>query len=96
MKGTLHKHRFELGHIVGTPDAMQALTRAGKKPGEFLWRHAIGDWGELNPADWAENNRSLEDDLELRSVYALQSGVKIVIITDAARSETTILLPEEG
>ncbi len=95
MTNSLHKPLFDLGHIVGTPRAMQALKKAGQKPGQFLWRHAIGDWGELNPQDWAENNRSLEDDLQIQSAYTLSNGVRIWIITEADRTETTILLPEE-
>ena len=92
---TLHKPLFELGHIVGTAEALQALAKAGQKPNDFLWRHATGDWGELGPRDWAENNRKLEDDLQLLSAYTLSTGVKIWIITEADRTETTILLPEE-
>jgi len=39
---------FPLGQIVVTPGALDALSRAGQTPDEFLRRHATGDWKELN------------------------------------------------
>ena len=46
---------FSLGQIVATPGALAALERAQQAPTCFLVRHASGDWGELEPADVAEN-----------------------------------------
>ena len=46
---------FPLGQIVATPGALAALERAKQPPTCFLARHAIGDWGELEPTDVAEN-----------------------------------------
>ena len=40
---------FPLGQIVATPGALAALERAKQPPTCFLARHAIGDWGELEP-----------------------------------------------
>jgi hypothetical protein len=50
---------FPLGQIVATPGALAALERAKQPPTCFLARHAIGDWGELEPADVGENKYSL-------------------------------------
>src|ERR1700687_5221422 len=50
---------FPLGQIVATPGALSALERAKQPPACFLARHAIGDWGELEPTDVAENKYSL-------------------------------------
>jgi len=36
---------FELGQVVGTPGASQALTEAGQLPAGLLARHVTGDWG---------------------------------------------------
>ena len=46
---------FPLGQIVATPGALAALERAKQPPTCFLARHAIGDWGELEPTDVGEN-----------------------------------------
>jgi hypothetical protein len=60
-----------------------------------LQRHNGGDWGELDEHDMRENQVSLQPGFRLLSAYALHSGVKIWIITEADRSSTTILLPCE-
>ena len=43
------KSLFTLGHVVATPGALAALEKAGQQPGDFLARHANGDWGEVPP-----------------------------------------------
>ena len=50
---------FPLGRIVATPGALQALEEAGQSPMEFLDRHAVGDWGELDEEDKQTNNYSV-------------------------------------
>lgn len=87
--------RFELGHIVGTPGALEALQQAGEDPLLLLARHVTGDWGELDTEDWATNEFSVANDLRLLSAYTLPTSVKIWVITEADRSITTVLLPED-
>jgi len=87
--------KFPLGHVVATPGALRAVAEAGHAPQEFLDRHKQGDWGELDEDDRRENERSLKDECRLLSAYRLRDGTKIWIITEADRSATTILLPEE-
>ena len=87
---------LELGQIVSTPGALQALVDADQAPAEFLARHEAGDWGEVGAEDWQENELSVRDGFRILSAYTLgKTGVKIWIITEADRSATTILLPEE-
>ena len=86
---------FELGRIVATPGALQALEAAGQQPAEFLDRHVSGDWGELEDEDKQENDFSLRNDLRILSAYTTSAGEKIWIITEADRSATTLLLPNE-
>ena len=62
---------------------------------EFLQRHAAGDWGEVDAHDKAENEYSLQQGFRLLAAYRLADGTKIWIITEADRSATTLLLPEE-
>lgn len=86
---------LSIGHLCATPGALAALEKAGQTPVEFLSRHETGDWGEVCPEDWAENDLSLREGFRLLSAYRLKTSVKIWIITEADRSVTTILLPEE-
>jgi hypothetical protein len=87
--------KFELGRVVGTNGALIELERAGEHFLKYISRHATGDWGEVPPEDHEENEFSLRNEFRIISVYTLGSGVKIWIITEADRSSTTILLPEE-
>ena len=62
---------------------------------QALRRHARGDWGEVDAEDWKSNDRSLQEGTRLLSAYRTRSGIKLWIITEADRSVTTVLLPEE-
>jgi hypothetical protein len=86
---------FPLGHVVATPGALQALEAAGEQPAQFLDRHVSGDWGELDEEDKRENEFSLRNGFRILSAYTTSGGEKIWIITEADRSATTLLLPEE-
>ena len=86
---------FPLGQVVATPGALTALEKAGQQPQEFLSRHMRGDWGELSEEDRKENALSLECGCRLLSSYHTSAGDHVWIITEADRSVTTLLLPEE-
>ena len=85
---------FPLGQIVATPGALAALERAKQAPTCFLARNAIGDWGELEPTDVAENQYSVAHGFRLLSSYQTDAGKMLWIITGANRSAPTLLLPE--
>ncbi|MEZ4706761.1 MAG: hypothetical protein R3A44_06130 [Caldilineaceae bacterium] len=87
--------KFSLGQIVATPGALQALAEAGQSANVFLIRHLTGDWGDLEEVDKQENEFSLQNGLRLLSAYHTTRNVKIWLITEADRSVTTLLLPEE-
>jgi hypothetical protein len=89
------KPLFRLGQLVGTPGASKALQDAEQDPLELLYRHATGDWGNLDDEDKRENEFSVEHGFRILSSYKLETGVKIWLITEADRSATTFLLPEE-
>ena len=90
---TKTKTTFSLGRIVATPNAMDAVSRQDML--KALARHAAGDWGECSPKDSRENDLSLREGLRLFSVYRTEAGVKFWVITEADRSATTVLLPED-
>jgi hypothetical protein len=89
------KPLFTLGHLIATPGAPAALEKAGQQPGDFLARHVSGDWGEVPSEDIKENELSLQHGFRLLSAYRTIEGDRIWVITEADRSSTCILLPEE-
>ena len=93
MQQTKQQPLFPLGQIVATPGALTALEKAGQTPTEFLTRHVRG---EVCEEDRKENQLSLERGFRLLSSYRTNANdVKVYVITEADRSVTTILLPEE-
>jgi len=87
---------FDLGHTVATPGALDACEEANVSPSSLLARHHGGDWGEIPPEDARENERSLKYGFRVLSSYPIgEDGRKLWIITEADRSSTCLLLPEE-
>jgi hypothetical protein len=88
--------RFQLGRVVATPGALEALADAGQSAIEFIQRHQSGDWGEsLSEEDKRENEFSVDKELRIFSAHHTARGVKLWLITEADRSVTTLLLPSE-
>jgi hypothetical protein len=85
--------RFSLGRVVITRNALETL--ASESVHAALRRHRAGDWGDLCDADKRENERSLTAGFRLFSAYRDSSGTTFWIITEADRSATTVLLPED-
>jgi hypothetical protein len=83
-----------LGRVVATPGALKLLMEAKAHPFDLLARHATGDWGELCAFDRRQNEVALRDGYRLLSSYPV-GRERIWVITEADRSVTTILLPEE-
>ncbi len=87
--------KLDLGRVVATPGALEALTAAQTTPGELLRRHASGDWGEV-PKEYArENEVSVREGYRVLSSYPLRIGAKVWILTESDRSSTCILLPSD-
>jgi hypothetical protein len=86
---------FPVGRLYATPRALEALAYAGQVPEHFLRRHVSGDWGELAEDDRRANVRALETGGRIFSRYTTVLGERLWIITEADRSATTILRPEE-
>lgn len=92
--------RFDLGQLLCTPGALEALGIAGQSPAEFVTRHAKCDWGDVADEDKSLNDRAIDDGSRLLSAYRTVDGTKLWVITEATdengrRAATTILLPDE-
>jgi hypothetical protein len=85
---------FPLGRVVATPRALNLLVIAGQDLSELLDRHRSGDWGDVSREDAAENRRSVRRGWRVLSSYPVGSS-RIWIITEADRSSTCLLLPDE-
>lgn len=84
---------FELGRVVATPGALGSISRIEMV--DLLMRHASGDWGEsCDDEDWAANDAAVAAGTRILSSYNVQ-GERIWIITEADRSSTCVLKPEE-
>jgi len=90
---TIPSAKFRLGRIVSTPHALEVI------PNEDILasiaRHQAGDWGEVPPEDATANNCALVDGTRILSAYRSSKGTKFWIITEADRSSTCVLLPED-
>ena len=87
---------FPLGMITATNGALAALAQAREDPFTFLDRHQHGDWGELAEEDRQENARAVLTYSRILSAYTLTTGVTLLIMTEADRSVTTLVLLEEA
>ena len=87
------RRSFPLGRTVTTSNALSVLNQEDVL--RAIVRHSCCDWGECCPEDAAENELSLRKGFRLLSVYRDRNEVKFWIITEADRSVTTVLLPED-
>lgn len=89
---------FGLGAVAATPGAAEVLGREGGSwrlnAAPLLARHQEGDWGDVPPEDARENSRSAEHGWRVVSSYEV-AGERLWIITEADRSSTCLLLPNE-
>ena len=50
---------FQLGRILATPGAIDALNLNGANDTTLLMRHSTGDWGDVGEDDAARNREAL-------------------------------------
>jgi hypothetical protein len=90
----MKKALFQLGAVVMTPAARDLMKELGLDPVHWLARHVTGDWGDLSDEDKQENNYAVNNSLRILSSYGT-GDTELWIITEADRSVTTILRPDE-
>jgi hypothetical protein len=87
---------FELGRLLITPGALALLERLGLSSARLIDRHVSGDEGEKPFEDHVEDDEDhVVAGLRVFSCYKLNGANWVWVITEADRSATTILLPEE-
>jgi len=82
-----------LGQIVATPAALGTVSQPDIVAA--LRRHAAGDWGDVTPDDRAANDDALKSGERILSVYRSATGTTFWVLTEADRSATTVLLPDD-
>jgi hypothetical protein len=90
--------RFRMGQLVftrGVNDKVAEDADFSKFVVASLARHNSGDWGDVGNEDGQMNDMALIDDSRILSAYEKEGLPKIWIITEADRSVTTILFPDE-
>lgn len=86
---------FELGKISVSEGARHALSDAGQTADKLIERHARGDWGDVSDETRRHNEEAIHDGHRIESVYHTQLAEKLLVITEADRSLTMVLLPDE-
>lgn len=86
---------ISLGQVLVTPGVLDMLEALQLSPLPFVVRHVSGDWGDICSEDRQANAEALVHSFRLMSVYVLSATQRLWIITEADRSSTTLLMPEE-
>ena len=91
---------FPLGRLVITTNLLREFQENDPDQWEgdlktLILRHAAGDWGDLDSHDRCANNSALKHGGRLFSAYTTGNGTKVWVITEADRSCTTALLPDD-
>ena len=92
---TTAKPKFSLGQIVATPGALDLLQESGESAADFLSRHVRGDYGEICEEDRQLNDQAIVDGSRILSAYRTSKGERLWIITEADRSSSCLLKPDE-
>lgn len=94
---------FEVGRVVVTAAADAEIQRIARVKGldggamlaSLVRRHQVGDWGETGKEDRERNESAISaSGGNIHSVYDIE-GTTFWVITEADRSYTTIMLPDD-
>jgi len=91
----MRQGRLQLGRVVLTRAVNELVAEGVFNPMDLLRRHAAGDWGDISEDDRALNNTALIQEERVMSAYQINNDLVVWIITEADRSVTTLLLPQD-
>ncbi len=93
MLNTQPDRPFQIGQIVITLNALNRLPNA--EVIEALHRHTHGDQGDFAQRADSRKPRTMLDGCRMLSAYRASDGTRFWVITEANRSQTKVLLPED-
>ena len=93
-QGTARVPLFGLGQVVATPAAIDFCEVNSVDPLTLIRRHCHGDFGDMDRDDIAANTQAIKSGARVFSSYRVGTK-KVWVITEADRSSTCVLLPEE-
>lgn len=85
--------KFPPGRVFASPPALEALQEGDIV--DALKRHLTGDWGDVTADERAGNDRAAEEGGPILSTYRSRDGKPFWVMTEADRSVTVVLMPEE-
>ena len=85
---------FLLGMVTATPGFLDWAEANSVNYGQYVALHVTGDYGTMDAEDVQANKDSIKYGNRIMSEYEVD-GTKFWIITEADRSVTTLLLPNE-
>ena len=89
---------FEMGELyltAGVNNRVEEEARFKIFVTDCIKKHLRGEWGDLGKEDIKENELSLKEGFRVLSSYKYKDDIKVWIITEADRSSTTVLFPDE-
>ena len=82
--------RFDLGRVVVTPNAFEALRTGSLRLEDLLERHQSGDWGDVSDETAEINEQAVQKHFALVSTYAMPAGERVTVFTRPDRSFTLV------
>jgi len=100
---TFSRWRFPLGRVFATCGVLALFPAPSQYLADCLDRHRSGDWGCVSKEDAATNEEAVREGFRILSAYPINpvkpskgfGANTLWIITEADRSVTTLLLPED-
>jgi len=86
--------KFSIGEMVATPGALALCEETNTSLLMLVARHQSGDWGDVSTEDARENELSVAQGFRILSSYHVGEE-RLWVITEADRSVTTVLRPDE-
>ena len=86
---------MKLGRVVATRGFVSFAEEHNIDALTIISRHLSHDWGDLDAEDKRLNDHAVKSGGRVLSAYKVTPDQKVWVITEADRSVTTLLLPEE-
>jgi hypothetical protein len=85
---------FQIGTTYVSAGAVNFLIEHGISAYRLVYHHQSGDYGDLDAGDLHENALAIANGLRIMSAYQI-AGERLLVITEADRSSTTVMLSSE-